>query len=153
MSIAEQWGLPADFQPVRFDIMDDVKSVMRDVLNTNEPVIVSLTNRSGTITLLATPQRFFSVKTGELSGAGVTGCLVKEYPWAGINRLVGQQAATNLRIAIHYRTSNGTDVEVGRRAAMGKPAVDTLTPFDLEKGRQALDAIIVIWQSKLSMAA
>ena len=32
MNIAEQWGLPADFQPVRFDIQEDVKNVIRDEL-------------------------------------------------------------------------------------------------------------------------
>lgn len=150
MSIAEQWGLPPDFQPVRFEIQENVKAVMRDVLNANEPVIVSITNRSGSITLLATPQRLFSVKTGNLSGAGVTGCQVKEYPWEGIDKLIAQQAADNLRVALHYRSSNGVTVETGRRAKMGRPAVDYLTPFEWDNGSLAFAAIYAVWEAKKS---
>jgi len=131
--------------------MDDVKEAIRPQLAANEPVIVSLTNRTGSITILATPYRLFAIKTGELSGAGVSGCNIKEYPWAGITRLVGQQAMDNLRLAIHYRSINGKTVEVGRRAAMGRPAVDNLTPFDLDKGRQMLHAITMIWESRAAV--
>lgn len=148
MSIAEQWGLPADFQPVRFDILEDVKNILRDELQANEPVIVSITNRAGTLALLATPWRVFCVKTGDLSGVGVSGCKVKDYPWEGITNLVAQQAADNLKIAVHYRSSNGSRVEVGRRAALGNPAVDYMAPFDIEKGYMAFDAINSIWQHK-----
>lgn len=148
MSVAEQWGLPPDFQPVRFEIHENVKNVMRGVLNANEPVIVSITNRTGSFTLLATPQRLFSIKTGDLSGAGVTGCQVKEYPWEGIDKLVAQQAADNLRVALHYRSSNGVTVETGRRAAMGKPAVDYYTPFEWDNGSLAFAAIYAIWEAK-----
>jgi len=148
MNAAERWGLPADFQPVRFDIMDDVKEAMRPLLQANEPVIVSLTNRTGSVTILATPYRLFAIKTGELSSSGVSGCNIKEYPWAGITRLVGQQAADNLRLAIHYQSINGKTVEVGRRAAMGRPAVDNLTPFDRDKGHEALAALNAIWESR-----
>lgn len=144
---AEKWGLPAGFEPVRFEVTDQVKEVMRDILHAGEPVIVSLTNRSASLTALATPQRFFSVKTGDLNGVGVTGCVVKEYPWQGINRLVAQQAADTLRIAVHYRTINGRSVEVGRRAAMGKDAVDHLTPFDWNQGSIAFAAIETVWRA------
>ncbi|MEO6907023.1 MAG: hypothetical protein ABI210_03955 [Abditibacteriaceae bacterium] len=148
MNIAEQWGLPVDFQPVRFDITEDVKNVLREALDSDEPVIVSITNRAGSVALLATPLRIFYVKTGELSGVGVTGCKVKEFPWEGITKLVAQQAADNLKIAIHYRTSNGSRVETGARAALGGPAVDHLAAFDLEKGTLAFDAIKAVWQLK-----
>jgi hypothetical protein len=150
MNIAEQWGLPADFQPVRFDIQEDVKNVIRDELQANEPVIVSITNRAGTLALLATPERIFCVKTGDLSGVGVSGCKVKDYPWEGITNLIAQQAADNLKIAVHYRSSNGSRVEVGRRAALGNPAVDYMATFDLEKGYVAFNAINSVWQHKLS---
>lgn len=148
MNIAEQWGLPTDFQPVRFDIMEDVKNALREELGSNEPAIVSITNRAGTLALIATPRRIFSVKTGGLNGVGVTGCKVKEYPWEGITNLVAQQAADNLRIAVHYRSSNGSRVEVGRRAALGKPEVDHLATFDMEKGGLAFEAINSVWQYK-----
>jgi len=148
MNIAEKWGLPADFQPTRFPIIQDVKEALREVLQANEPVIVSITNRAGTITLLATPWRIFSVKIGGLSGVGVTGCKVKEFPWEGVTNLVAQHAADNLKIAVHYRTSNGERVETGIRAALGKPAVDHLAAFDLENGTQAFNAINSIWQYK-----
>ena len=151
MNIAEQWGLPTDFQPVRFDIMENVKNVIRGELQNGEPVIVSITNRPGTLALIATPERMFSIKTGDLSGVGVTGCKVKEFPWAGISNLVAQQAADNLKFAVHYRTSNGTRVEIGRRAALGNPAVDYMTPFDLERGYAAFDAIYSVWQHKHSI--
>lgn len=148
MSIAEQWGLPAEFQPVRFDIMEDVKNSLREELHANEPVIVSITNRAGTLALLATPGRIFCVKTGDLSGVGVSGCKVKDYPWEGVTNLVAQQAADNLKIAVHYRTSNGSRVETGKRAALGSPAVDYMATFDLEKGTVAFDAINSVWQHK-----
>lgn len=148
MNIAQQWGLPADFQPVRFDIMDDVKETLRNELNANEPVIVSITNRAGTVALVATPQRMISVKTGELSGVGVVGCKVKVYPWDGIMKFVAQQAADNIRIAVHYRTSNGSRVETGRRAALGDPAVDYLAAFDMENGTRAFDAMNSVWLHK-----
>lgn len=148
MNIAEQWGLPVDFEPARFDIIEDVKNALREELAANEPIIVSITNRAGSVAVLATPWRVFCVKTGALSGVGVTGCKIKEFPWEGITNLVAQQAADNLKFAIHYRTSNGTSVETGRRAALGKPAVDHFAAFDLEKGTLAFDAINSVWQHK-----
>jgi hypothetical protein len=148
MNIAEQWGLPSDFQPVRFDIIEDVKEKLREMFHANEPVIVSITNRAGTLAMIATPWRIFCVKTGDLHGVGVTGCKVKEYPWEGITNMVAQQAADNLKIAVHYRSSNGARVETGRRAALGNPVVDYMATFDLEKGNQAFGAMYSVWQHK-----
>jgi len=148
MNIAEQWGLPPEFQPVRFPVSDDVREILRGALQSGEPVIISITNRPGAIALLATPSRIFYLKMGGLSGVGVTGCKMKEFPWEGITNLIAQQGADNLKIAVHYRTSNGSNVEVGQRAALAKPAVDHLAAFDLEKGMQAFNALHSVWQHK-----
>lgn len=143
---AAQWGLPPGFQPVRHAIGDDVKSLIRDLLRPNEPVIVSIANEGNTISLIATPQRVFSVRTG--ATAGVTGFNVREFPWEGIADLRLQAMPLNVKIAVHFRTSDGRTVEVGRRAAMGKPAVDNLMPFETAAGTAAFEAIHGIWHYK-----
>src|SRR5690606_2033546 len=119
--IATRWGLPAGFQPVRYPIEDDVKEVMRDVLRPDEPVVVTLANENNNITVIATPQRLFVVRSG-VAGAGVTGYNVKEYPWEGIVNMVMQQVSLNVKYVISYKTSDGRTVEVGRRARLGQDA-------------------------------
>jgi hypothetical protein len=149
--IATQWGLPPGFQPVRYPVSDDVKSLIRDLLNTNEPVIVSIANEDGTISLIGTPQRLFSVRTG--ATAGVTGFNVREFPWEGITSLVRQSGSLNVKIVVSYRTTgDGRTVEVGRRAAMGRPAVDNLMPFETATGTAVFEAIHSIWQHKRTAA-
>jgi hypothetical protein len=149
--IAAQWGLPPGFQPVRYPVPDDVKSLIRDLLNANEPVIVSITNEDATISLIGTPQRLFSVRTG--ATAGVTGFNVREFPWEGITNLVLQSGSLNVKIAMHYRTTgDGRTVEVGRRAAMGRPAVDNLMPFETAAGTAVFQAIHSIWHHKRASA-
>ena len=152
MDAAQRWGLPPDFQPARYPVPDEVKEVVRGVLHANEPVIISITNEGDNISVIATPERLLAVRAGG-AGAGVTGFSVKEYPWAGITNLVLQQMALNAKFAIHYRTSDGRTVEVGRRAAMGKAAVDNLMPFELNAGGQAFEALHSIWQHKRAAAA
>lgn len=148
MDVAESWGLPAGFSPVRHPISDDVKNVVRDLLGPGEPVVVTLSNEGDSITLIATPQRLFSVRAGTVGGAGVTGANVREFSWEGITKLILQPAALNVKIAIHYRTMDGRTVEVGRRAAMGKDAVDNVMPFESNAGSDAFQAIYDIWQHK-----
>ena len=149
--IAAQWGLPLGFQPVRYPVSDDVKLLIRDLLNANEPVIVSISNEDDTISLIGTPQRLFSVRTG--ATAGVTGFNVREFPWEGITSLVLQSGSLNVKIVVSYRTTgDGRTVEVGRRAAMGRPAVDNLMPFETTAGTAVFEAIHSIWHHKRTSA-
>ena len=139
-----RWGLPPGFAPVRFPVSDDVKSIVRDLLSAGEPVVVSLANEGDSISIIATPHRFFSIRTGQT--AGVTGCTVREYAWPAITNMTLQQAALNVKIGINFRsTDGGRTAEVGRRAAFGKPATDNLMPFEPAAGAQAFEAIQSIW--------
>jgi hypothetical protein len=52
------------FAPARFPIADDVKDLIRDMLEAGEPVIVTLTNEGNSISLVATSQRVFSIRSG-----------------------------------------------------------------------------------------
>ena len=148
MDVAESWGLPAGFRPVRHPISDDVKNVVRDLLSPGEPVIVTLSNEGDSISLVATPQRLFTIRAGTVAGSGITGANVREFPWEGITKMILQPAALNVKIAIHYRTMDGRTVEVGRRAAMGKDAVDNVMPFESAAGSDAFQAIFDVWQHK-----
>lgn len=147
MDAAQRWGLPQGFQPLRFPITDAVKDVARSVLTPGEAVIVTIANENGNVTVLATNTRLITIKSGD-SGAGVTGFQTKEYPWEGITNLVLQPSSLNVVIQIHYRTSGGGKVEVGRRARMGKDASDKVMPFDTENGTAAFKALHAIWQHK-----
>lgn len=148
---ATRWGLPPDFQPVRYPIADDVKGILRDLLRPNEPVVVTLANEGDTILLVATPQRLFSVRYGGVT-AGVTGCTVREFPWEGITNIVLQQAAINVKIVIHFKSSDGRTVAVGQRARLAKAATDNLMPFESAAGMEAFQAIYSIWQHRNGMA-
>jgi hypothetical protein len=75
---AVRWGLPPGFMPARFPIADDVKDLIRDMLEQGEPVIVTLANEGNSISLVATSQRVFSIRSGLV--AGVTGYTVREFP-------------------------------------------------------------------------
>jgi len=143
---AVRWGLPPGFAPARYAISDGVKEVVRDLLGADEPVVVTLANEGDSISLVATPKRLFSIRSG--MGAGVTGFNVREFPWDGIADLRLQASSLNVKIAIHFKTVDGRIVEVGRRAALGKPAVDNLTPFEPSAGTQAFEAIHAIWHHK-----
>jgi hypothetical protein len=143
---AVRWGLPPGFTPARFPIADDVKDLIRDMLEQGEPVIVTLSNEGNSISLVATSQRVFSIRSGLV--AGVTGYTVREFPWEGISDLRLQASALNVKISIHFKSSDGRTVAVGRRAAFGKPAVDNLTPFETHAGTQAFEAIHAVWHYK-----
>lgn len=148
MSNATQWGLPPEFSPVRFPIPDEAKAVVRPLLGSAEPVIISLANDEDALILVGTPQRLLVVKLNAL-GAGAAGVKVREFPWQGIARIVATPLSFQLKIALHYRTSNnGRTVEVGRRAKLGDAAVENLAGFDLESGNAALAAMLQIWESK-----
>ncbi|MBV9468374.1 MAG: hypothetical protein JO316_02225 [Abitibacteriaceae bacterium] len=145
---AVQWGLPPGFQPVRYAVSDEVKEVVRSLLQPNEPVIVSIANEGNTISLVATPYRLFSIRSGGIV-AGVTGANVREFPWAGITNMVLQQAALNVKIVLHFKSSNGRDVEVGQRARLAKAATDNLMPFESAAGAEAFQAIYNVWQHRI----
>ena len=146
MDTSTQWDLPPGFQPVRYGINEQAKNAVRELLQPNEPVIISLANEEETVSIIATPQRLFAARTGQ--SAGVTGCMVKEFPWGDITNLVLQHAGPNVKIAVHYKTSDGRTVATGLRAKLAKPAVDNLMPFDPAIGAQAFEAIYSVWQHK-----
>ena len=141
------WNLPPDFAPVRFPINDEVKAIVRPLLGPNEPVIVSLTNDENAIALLATPDRVFAIKIGGLS-AGASGVSAREFPWDGLTDIVATTLGLQLKIVLHFRSSNGRTVEVGRRAHLGKPATEALAGFDSETGQAVCAALIAIWKHK-----
>ena len=147
MNNATQWALPADFAPVRYEVSDDTKAAVRPLLTAGDPVVLSLTNDEGGIALVGTPQKLLVVKLSEL-GAGAAGVKVTEFPWEGIERIVATPLSFQLKIALHYRTSNGRTVEVGRRAKLGKAAVENLAGFDLDKGNEIVAAMSQIWESR-----
>jgi len=148
MSDVTQWGLPPEFTPVRFPIPDDAKIAVRPLLGQGDPVVISLANDEDALALVGTPQRLLVVKLSAL-GAGAAGVKVREFPWEGITRIVATPLSFQLKIALHYRTSNnGRTVEVGRRAKLGDAAVENLAGFDLDNGNAVLAAMMQIWESK-----
>lgn len=145
---ATLWGLPEGFEPVRFPIPDAAKEVLRPMLGPNEPVLVMISNEGSSITLIATPLRVLSVKTGGAQ-AGATGASVKEYPYEGITDMKIQSAAINVKIAVHFKTTNnGRTVEVGVRARLAKDHIDNIMPFESTAGAEAFKAIYDIWVHK-----
>lgn len=148
MDAAQRWGLPEGFVPVRYPIADSVKEVVRGVLLPNEPAVVTLANEGETVSVIATPQRLITVKSGA-AGAGVTGFNTKEFPWEAITNLVFQPVSISCKFSIHYKTSGGGRVETGRRARMGKDAKDDVMPFENVAGDEAFRAIYSIWQHKM----
>ena len=147
MSNAAQWGLPADFTPARFPIPDEAKTAVRPLLTPGDPVVISLANDEDALILVGTPQRLLVVKLSGLS-AGAAGVAVREFPWEGITLIVATPLSFQLKIALHFRSSNGRTVETGRRAQLGRAGVENLAGFDLENGNTVLAAIMQIWESK-----
>ena len=147
MSNASSWGLPADFTPVRFPIPDAAKAAVRPLLDEAEPVVISLANDEDALVLVGTPQRLWVVKLSGLA-AGVAGVAAREFPWEGISRIVATPLSFQLKIALHFRSSNGRTIEVGRRAQLGRAGVENLAGFDLDNGQAALSAMMKIWESK-----
>ena len=147
---ALRWGLPPGFRPLCFPVATEVKELMRTLLNADEPVIATLANEGDSISVVATPHRVFSIRSGMT--AGVTGFTVREFPWEGISDLRLQSMPMNIKIAIHFKsTDGGRTAEVGRRAVMAKPAVDNLTLFESGAGTQVFEALYGIWQHKKSL--
>ncbi len=148
MDISEKWGLPPDFQPVRFAIPDDAKNALRPVLGANEPVIISLTNDEELVSLVATPGRILSLRTQEI-GVSAGNAQVKAFPYPAIFNLTLRPQPLIVSLVIEYRTSdNGKTVEIGRRALLAKPKADTLTGFSKEQGEAAFNALTLLWNWK-----
>ncbi|RYX85293.1 hypothetical protein EON83_06775 [bacterium] len=148
MDISEKWGLPPGFAPVRFDVPEEAKNAVRSVLGANEPVIVSLTNDEELVSLVATPGRILSVRTQEI-GISAGNSQVKTFPYPGIFNLTLRPQPLIVSFVLEYRTSvNGKTVEIGRRAALGKPKADTLTGFSREQGEAAFNALVALWKWK-----
>ena len=144
-NVATLWGLPDGFEPVRFPIPDAAKEAVRPLLSASEPVIVMLSNEGDSISLIATPLRVLVVKTGEQQ-AGATGASIKEFPYEGIADMKIQSAAINVKISLHFKsTNNGRTIEVGQRAKLAKDHVDNLMPFESMAGAQAFKAIYDVW--------
>ncbi len=144
-------GLAPNFVPVRYTISDDAKNALRSVLQASESVIVSIANEDDTVSIVATPQRLFAVKTAQY-GVGAAGVSVKEFPWAGVFDIVMAPMTLNLEIAVHYRSNDGRKAEVGRRAMLAKPAVENLMPFELVAGEEVFRALLQIWNSSRAEA-
>ncbi len=142
---ALRWGLPPGFVPVRSAIADEVKVLLRPMLNAGEPAVVTLANVEEAVTLIGTPQRLFVVRTGDVA-AGATGASVRELPWAGVTKLTLSHTCQNVKLAIGFRTSNGRTAEVGRRAVMGRDAVENVLGFEAAQGQAAFAALHQIWQ-------
>ncbi len=149
MDTAQRWGLPPGFAPVRFPIADDVKDVVRRILEPGEAVIATIANESGTVSIVATNNSLLTIKSSDM-GAGAGGIQTKEYLWEAIENLVLQPGSLNIAIQIHYKTSGGGKVETGRRAKMGRDAVDKVMPFDTENGTAVFDALHAAWAHKRS---
>lgn len=141
------WNLPPGFAPARCLISDEIKNAVRPLLGPNEPVIISLLNDENAIAILGTPDRVLSVKIGGLS-AGATGLSIREFPWEGLTDIVATTLGLQTKIVLHFRSSNGKTVEVGRRAHLGKPASETLAGFDSEKAAAVCAALIAVWKHK-----
>ena len=145
MDNAARWGLPEGFVPVRSAIPDDVKELLRPMLSPGELAVVALANAEDTVTLIGTQYRLFVGRSGATS-AGVTGYTARELPWAGVTKITLSHAGTNVKLSFGFRTSNGRDVEVGRRAAMGRDAVEHAMPFESSQGQAAYAALYQLWQ-------
>ena len=138
--------LPANFVPARYAVSDEVKAALQPLFGVNEPVLVSISNESDTIAIVATPQRMWTVKTGAL-GAGATGVALREYPWEAVFNIVQTPMTHNLKIAIHFRSNNGKTIEVGRRALLAKPAIENLMPFENQSGSEVYEALLQLWNA------
>jgi len=149
MDTAQRWGLPEGFTPLRYSISEETKEMMRGVLPPGEPVVATIANEGGTVIVIATPQRLFTIKTKTIGGAGVTGFSTKEFPWEAITNLVLQPASLNVVFQIHYKSNDGIKVEVGRRAKMSKDTTDKVMPFETEAGTQFFQAIYRIWHHRM----
>ena len=147
MDTAQRWGLPEGFEPIRFPIADEVKDVVRRILHPGEAVIATLANESGTVSIVATNKSLITIKSGDM-GAGAGGVQTKEYLWEAIENFVLQPGSLNVAIQIHYKTSGGGKVEMGRRAKMGRDAVDKVMPFHTENGTAVFDALHSVWENK-----
>lgn len=152
MDTATQWGLPEHFAPVRYTVSDTVKALLRDILNPNEPVIMTLANEGDTVTLVGTNLRLFAVKTGAM-GAGASGASTKEFPWEAIFDLKMTQAGLNIKITVHFRSSdNGKTAATGRKAQLAKAVSENYMPFETAAGQEFFEAMNSVWQHRKALA-
>ena len=145
--IAAQWGLPEGFGPVRFSVDDSIKDLVREIIAPGEAVIASVANEGDTISIIATTQRIFSIRSG--ANAGVTGFTTREFTWDAITDMRLQQNPTNVTISLHFQSKdNGRTAEVGQKAKFAKPTVDKLMPFETNAGTAVFEAIHAVWHHK-----
>lgn len=150
--IATRWGLPEDFEPVRFPIDEEIKDVLRPLMAPDEAVIVTASNEGNSISLIATTQRVFTIRSGGPT-AGVTGFTTRDFTYEAITDMRLQQAPLNVSIALHFQSKDGgRTAEVGQKAKFGKPAVDKLMAFETNAGTLAFEAIHTIWHWKKQAA-
>lgn len=144
--VAQHWGLPAGFRPINFPIPDDIKSLMREKLRAGEPVIASVTNEEAAISLVATPQRIFVIRTG--LAAGVTGFQAREYSWEAIADMKLQANPGNVKISLLYHSRDGKTPETGPRAHQWGMKSDEIAPLETSTGTQVFENIHAAWHHK-----
>ena len=150
--IATHWGLPEDFEPIRYPIDDEIKEVLRPLMAPDETVIVTAANEGNSITLVATNLRVMSIRSGGAT-AGVTGFTVRDFIYEAITDMRLQAAPLNVSIALHFQSKdNGRSAEIGQKAKFGKPATDKLMAFETNAGTMAFEAIHSVWHWKKQSA-
>jgi hypothetical protein len=148
---ALRWGLPEEFEPVRYPVNDEVKQLVREILEPNEPVIVSVANEGDTTSLLATPKRVITIRSGGAT-AGVTGFTMRDFTWDAITDIRMLTGALNVTITIHFQSKDGgRTAETGIKAKFAKPAIDKIMPFEISAGTAAFEAIHSVLHHKRIM--
>ncbi|HEX8552456.1 MAG TPA: hypothetical protein VF681_12985 [Abditibacteriaceae bacterium] len=142
--VATQWGLPEGFKPVRFPVNDDIKQLVREIIEPGEAIIACVANEGDTIALLATNRRVLTIRSG--ANAGVTGFTTRDFTWEALTDMRLQSNPTNVAISLHFQSKdNGRTAEVGQKAKFAKPAIDKVMPFETNAGTQVFEAIHAVW--------
>lgn len=153
MATPSSSDLPADFAPVRYAIPDEAKNALRGRVTAEDPILVTLSNEGQTASLVATANRLFVIKTGQmgmntLGGSVTPSAQIREFPWEGVTHFTMTPMTYNVKFTLSYRTSNGKTVEVGIRARMGKPASEHVAAFETVAAEEAFAALTQLWNLK-----